>query len=82
VAGTTGEGAALVSVRLVGVGSARHCDGETQKVRALLWPLFDWSAWAQPATVEAETTCERPALASVSSVRVGISRYCVGGHVR
>jgi hypothetical protein len=34
-------------------------------VRALLWPLLPWSAWAQPATVVAGTTDEGAGLASV-----------------
>jgi hypothetical protein len=31
LAGTTGEGAALASDRLVGVGSKRHCGGEHER---------------------------------------------------
>jgi hypothetical protein len=83
VSGTTGEGAALASVRSVGVGTASHfggghdnwwlCSGlcslgprtfrqplwwRARQVRALLWPLFFLSAWAQPATVVAGTTVE------------------------
>jgi hypothetical protein len=51
-------------------------------VRALLWPLFAWSAWAQPATVEAFTIGEGAALASDRSVDVGSTSHCGGGHDR
>jgi hypothetical protein len=34
----------------------------SRKVRATLWPLFAWSAWAQPATLVADTTVEGAAL--------------------
>jgi hypothetical protein len=40
-------------------------------VRALLWPLFSWSAWAHSATVLAVTTSEGAFLASVTLVGVG-----------
>jgi hypothetical protein len=46
VAGTLGEGAALASVRTVGVGLINHCRGGYKHVRALFWPLFGLSAWA------------------------------------
>jgi hypothetical protein len=35
-----------------------------RQVRALLWPLFAWSAWAQPGTVVASTTGESARLSS------------------
>jgi hypothetical protein len=37
-------------------------------VMALLWPLYAWSAWAQPATVGPGTAIESADLASVRSV--------------
>jgi hypothetical protein len=49
-------------------------------LRALLWPLFAVSAWALPATVEACTTGEDDALASVRSVGVGPAYHCRGVH--
>jgi hypothetical protein len=107
VAGTTGEGAALASVRFVGVGSASHCgDGyerrgrcsglcslgrrgpiqplclRARQLRALLWPLFHRSAWAQPATVVAGTSVEDAALAFVLSVGLGSARHWDGGDNR
>jgi hypothetical protein len=48
-------------------------------VRELLWPLFAWSARAQPATVEAGTTGEGAAQATVTSVGVGSANHWVGG---
>jgi hypothetical protein len=54
----------------------------TRQLRALLWTLFERSAWAQPATVVADTTGEGAALASVRSVGVGSYSHCVGGHDR
>jgi hypothetical protein len=50
-----------------------------RQVRALLWPLFDQSASAQPATVEAGMTGEGAALACVYSVSVGSANHCGGG---
>jgi hypothetical protein len=50
-------------------------------VRALLWPLFAPSAWAQPATVVAGTTGKDAAVASVRRVSVGSASHCGGGHV-
>jgi hypothetical protein len=81
VADTTGEGAALASVRLVGVVPDRYC-GFVHEVRALLWPLFLRSAWVQPATVEAVTTGEGAALACLRSVGMGSASHCGGGHDR
>jgi hypothetical protein len=51
-------------------------------VRALLWPSFAWSAWAQLATVVAGTTGMGAALASVSLVGVGSDSHCVGRQAR
>jgi hypothetical protein len=107
VADTTGEGAALASVRLVGVGPASHCGGghnrrgrcsglcslrkhgfkqapwwRARQVRALLWPLFPRSAWAQPSTVVAVTTGEGAALASVRSVGVSSASHWGDGDDR
>jgi hypothetical protein len=39
-------------------------------VRAQIWPLFAWSAWAQPATVLGDTNGEGAGLASVSAFSV------------
>jgi hypothetical protein len=41
---------------------------------AQLWPLFAWTAWAQPTTVVVGKTGEGAALASVRSVSVGSAR--------
>jgi hypothetical protein len=49
-------------------------------VKALIWPLFDRSAWGQPATVVADTTGEGAGLVSVLSVGVGSATHCGGGH--
>jgi hypothetical protein len=49
-------------------------------VRALLWPVVAWSAWAKKGTVVKGTTGEGAALASVSSVGVGSTSHCGGGH--
>jgi hypothetical protein len=54
----------------------------TRQVRLLLWPLFGGSSWTQPATVEAYTTVEGAALASVRLVGVGQVSQCGGGHDR
>jgi hypothetical protein len=43
----------------------------TRNIRALLWPLFAWSSWAQPATVVAGTTGEGVDLSFVRSVDLG-----------
>jgi hypothetical protein len=51
-------------------------------VRAQLWPLFAWLAWAQPATVVAGTTGEGVVLASDLLVGVGSASLCGGGHFR
>jgi hypothetical protein len=51
-------------------------------VRALRWPLYDWSAWAQPATEEAGTTGEGAALATVGLLGEGSASHCGGGHDR
>ena len=53
-----------------------------RQLRALLWPLIDRTAWAQPATVMAGTTGEGVALASVRFVGVGSVSNGVGGHDR
>ena len=47
VAGTTGEGADLASVRFFGVGSDSHRVGVHEKFKALLCPLTACSEWAQ-----------------------------------
>jgi hypothetical protein len=51
-------------------------------VKALLWPLFAWSAWAQTATVVAGKRGEGAALASVRLVGMGSARHCGAGHNR
>jgi hypothetical protein len=47
-------------------------------VSALLWLLFAWSTWAQPATVELGTTSDVAAFACVPFVGESSSRYCLG----
>jgi hypothetical protein len=49
-------------------------------VKALLWPIFTWSARAQAATVVACTKVERAALAYVRLIGEGSASHCVGGH--
>jgi hypothetical protein len=49
-------------------------------LRALHWPLFRRSAWNQPASVLADTTCEGATLTSVCSVGMGSGSHCGGGH--
>jgi hypothetical protein len=54
----------------------------TRKLRALFWPLFAWSSWAQPATVEAGAKSEIVALASIRSICVVSTSHCCGRHDR
>jgi hypothetical protein len=49
-------------------------------VKALLWPLFAWSAWGQPATVVAGTTFDGGALTSICLVVLCTASHCVGWH--
>jgi hypothetical protein len=42
-----------------------------RQVMALLYPLFAFSAWAQPASVVAGTKCEGASVASVRLIGVG-----------
>ena len=46
----------------------------------LLWPLFSWSEWAQPATLVADKTGEGAAMASDRLDGVGTSSHCGVGH--
>jgi hypothetical protein len=48
-------------------------------VRALLWPMFVWSAWAQPANVVAGTIGEGAALASDLFFDVVSASHCGDG---
>jgi hypothetical protein len=43
--------------------------------------MFAWSSWAHPGSVEAGTTWEGGALASLRSVGVCSASHCGGGHV-
>jgi hypothetical protein len=47
-------------------------------MRALLWPLYACSAWAEAATVVADTTGGSAALASVRLVGMGSASHCGG----
>jgi hypothetical protein len=78
VAATKGEDAALAFVSLVGVGPGSNRGGLARQVRALLWHLFDSSAWAQLATVVAGMTGEEVVLASVRFVCMGSAGHCGG----
>jgi hypothetical protein len=49
-------------------------------VRALLWPMFACSAWAEPGTVVTGTKSDTVALACVCSVGVGSASDCEGWH--
>jgi hypothetical protein len=49
---------------------------------ALLLPLINCSAWAQPATVLATTIVEGTGLASVRLFGVGSDSHCGGRHDR
>jgi hypothetical protein len=49
-------------------------------LRALLWPLFAWSAGALITTVEAGKAGEGAALASVRFVGVVPASHCGGEH--
>jgi hypothetical protein len=51
-------------------------------MRALLWTLFDRSAWDQPATVVAGTTDKGAALISVRLVGVGLETHCISRNDR
>jgi hypothetical protein len=51
-------------------------------VRALLWPLIDRSAWAQPGTLVVGTNVEDAVLASVCSGVVDSASHCFGAHDR
>jgi hypothetical protein len=50
-------------------------------MRALLWPLFAWSAWAQLATVLAGTSGESAVLASSRLFGMGSASQCGGGTI-
>jgi hypothetical protein len=106
VAGSIGKGAVQASVFSNGVGSDSHCGGghdmraccfglcslgwrglsqavwwQARQLRALLRPLFAWSAGAQIATELAGTTDEGAVLAAVFFVGVGTANHCGGGPV-
>jgi hypothetical protein len=49
-----------------------------RQVRALFWPLFAWSKWAQATNVVVGTTVEDFALASVQSFGVCYVSLCRG----
>jgi hypothetical protein len=49
-------------------------------LRALLWPLFVYPKWSQPATMMAATTGEGAVLDPVLFVGVGSASYYVGEH--
>ena len=51
-----------------------------RQLNSLLWPLFDLSAWDQPATVLACTAIEGADLVSVHLVSVGSALHCGGVH--
>jgi hypothetical protein len=51
-------------------------------MRALLWPLFTRSSYAQPATVVAGSTGEGVPMSSFRSLGVGSASHCGGGHDR
>ena len=74
LADTIVEGASLISARFFGVCFIKLLFVQSRHERALLWPLFDWSAWDQPATVLEGTTFEGAALASVPLVGVSSSQ--------
>jgi hypothetical protein len=80
LADTTGEGAALASCSLGRCGHSQPLGWRARQFRALIWPVFDRSAWAQPATVVSITKFEGGPLASVPSVGVGSGKHCGGGH--
>jgi hypothetical protein len=63
-------------------GLSRPLSWRASRVRALLWPVFARSAWAQAATVLASTTCEGAVLSCFRSVDVGSASHCGGEHVR
>jgi hypothetical protein len=52
----------------------------TGLLRALLWPLFPWSAWAQRATVLSDTAGDGAVASSVRLDGVGSSSHGVGRH--
>jgi hypothetical protein len=81
VAGTTREGAALASVRSVGLGSTSQCVCGKTGVGASLACVRLW-AWALPANVVAGTTGDVAALVSVPSVGVGTVSHWVFWHDR
>jgi hypothetical protein len=80
VAGTSGENAALASVSLIGLGMSQPTWWLERKRRALLWPLFAWSAWAHSATVVAGRKVEGAALSPVRLVGVSSGNHCGGWH--
>jgi hypothetical protein len=53
-----------------------------RQLKALLWPLFAWSAWTQLPIVVAGATEECAALSSVRFVGVGSASHCVSGNDR
>jgi hypothetical protein len=79
VACTTSEGGALSS--LFGRrGLSQPLWWRAREMRALLWPLFDRSAWDLPVTVVAGTRIDGAELDSVRLVSVGSASHCGGGH--
>ena len=63
-----------------GISQALLC--RARQVMAVLWPLFDCSAWDQPATVVAGTTFEGAALASLRFIGVGSFTVVAGLYAR
>jgi hypothetical protein len=78
----TGEGAALASVRLVGVCPASHSVARDDRSGRFFGLCSLDRRRAQPATVVAGTTFEGALLASVRMVGVGAASPCGGGHDR
>jgi hypothetical protein len=63
---------------LVGRGLIQPLWWRERQVRAVHWPLFAWSTWAQLATVVAGTRVDGDALVSDRSVSMGSTTHCVG----
>jgi hypothetical protein len=74
----TGRCSGLCSLVRRGLSQRLLC--RTRQMRALLWPLFSWSAWAQPAIVMAGTKFEGATLASVLWFGVRSASHCGGEH--
>ena len=75
-----GRCSSLCSLR--GRGISQALLWRARQVMAVLWPLFDCSAWDKPATVVAGTKFEGAALTSLRFIGVGSFTVVAGLYAR